>query len=320
MKKIVIFIPAYNEEKTIALIIKKVPKKILGLKTEILVVNDGSKDKTEYLAKQAGAVVINHTFNKGLGQTFQTGIDKAVGLDADIMVNIDADGQFNPNEISKLIAPILNKEANFVASDRFYNLESSKLVKPQDMPLIKYWGNLLMAALISFLSNQKFNDVSCGFRAYDKKTLLSLNLIGKFTYTQESFLDLATKGLIIKTVPVTVKYFPDRKSRVANNIFKYAFKTLKIIIRSFRDYKPLLFFTYLSIIPALISFGSGVFLAYHYINSGQFTPYKSLGFVFIYFSTLSFILLLCGLISDMFVRLRINQEKILYQQKLQHHR
>jgi len=199
----------------IASVIKKVPKKILGIKTEVLVVNDGSKDKTEFKAKQAGAFIINHSINRGLGQTFQTGIEKAIELDADIMVNIDADGQFNPKEISKLIAPIINKEANFVASDRFYNLESNNLVKPHNMPLIKYWGNLLMANLISFLSNQKFNDVSCGFRAYDRKTLLSLNLIGKFTYTQESFLDLATKGLRIKTVPVNVKYFTDRKSRVA---------------------------------------------------------------------------------------------------------
>lgn len=317
MNKLVVFIPAFNEEKNIAEVIKSVPKKIDKYKTEILVVDDGSRDKTEKVAQKAGAIVVKHHRNMGVGKAFQTGLEKAIDLSADAMVNIDADGQFDPKEIPHLVKPIIDKGYDFVASDRFFNKNTKKLQKPENMPISKYWGNLLMAKLISFLANQQFNDVSCGFRAYSKKAMMSLNLMGKFTYTQESFLDLALKGLHITTIPVSVKYFPSRKSRVAHNLLYYAWKTIKIIIRSFRDYKPLLFFFYLSLVPTLVSLFSGLFLSYHYYINGQFTPYKSIGFIFIYFSSLTFILLLFGFIADMFVRLRINQEKILYQMKLQ---
>ncbi len=316
MKKLIVFIPALNEAKTIQKVIKSIPKEIFGFKVQVLVVDDGSTDQTAKLAKQAGALVISHPKNLGVGEAFQTGLNKALELKADILVNIDADGQFNPKDIPKLIGPIIKGEADFVSADRFTDKTTGKLRRPENMPKIKYWGNIIMAKLISFLSGQNFQDVSCGFRAYSKRAMLSLNLMGKFTYTQESFLDLATKGLQIKTVPIKVKYFSDRESRVADNLFYYAYKTLKIIIRSFRDYKPFLFFLYLSVIPAILSFISGGFLFYHYLTTGMFTPYKSLGFIFIYFSTLTLILILIGFLADMFVRLRINQEKILYLKKL----
>ena len=312
MKRLVVFIPAFNEEKTIARVIKKIPKEILGLEVVVLVVNDGSSDQTAKVAKQAGAVVVNHPTNLGVGKAFQTGLEEALKLKADVLVNIDADGQFDPDEIPKLIKPIINHQADFVSADRFTDPKTGKKRRPPDMPQAKYWGNLLMAKLISFLAGQEFADVSCGFRAYNKKAMLSLNLMGKFTYTQESFLDLATKGLQIKLVPTKVKYFADRKSRVAGNLLHYGYKTFKIIIRAFRDYKPLLFFVYLSVIPFVLSILTGIFLAYHYFIAGQFTPYKSVGFAFIYFSTLTLALVLTGFLADMFVRLRLNQEKILY--------
>lgn len=318
MKKLVVLIPAFNEEKKISKVISAVPKKIKDYTTTVLVVDDGSTDNTAEVSKKAGAMVVRNIRNSGVGKAFQTGLDKAIEMSADTMVNIDADGQFDPKEIPIMIEPIISKGYDFVVSDRFLNSETRQLEKPENMPLSKYWGNLLMAHLISFLAQQKFNDVSCGFRAYNKKAMLSLNLMGKFTYTQESFLDLAVKGLNIFTVPVTVEYFPNRKSRVANNLFYYAWKTMKIIIRSFRDYKPLLFFIYLSIMPALVGFFSGLFLIYHYLQTGQFTPYKALGFVFLYASSLTLIFWLCGFIADMFVRLRINQEKILYQLKIKY--
>ncbi len=311
-KQIMVFIPAYNEAETIAQVIKSIPKKIKGLKVIILVVNDGSMDETAMLAKKAGALVVSHSRNLGVGQAFQTGLEEALRLDVDVLVNIDADGQFNPKDIPKLVEPIIKQQADFVSADRFTNFKTSKRERPVYMSRVKYYGNLMMSALFSFLAGQKFSDVSCGFRAYSKKAILSLNLMGKFTYTQESFLDLATKGLFITQVPVQVKYFPDRESRVAHNIFSYAYKTLKIIIRSFRDYKPLLFFIYLSIIPGLLSILAGGFLLYHYLITGQFTPYKSVGFAFIYLSTLTIALILVGFLADMFVRLRINQEKMLY--------
>lgn len=316
MKKLIVFIPALNEAATISQVIKQIPKKIKSYSVTVLVVDDGSTDDTVAVATQSGAQIVSHTANLGVGKAFQTGLDQALEQHADILVNIDADGQFDPKQIPLLIQPIVDNEADFVASDRFTDRQTGLRRKPDNMPTIKYYGNFLMAKLISFLAGQTFNDVSCGFRAYNRHTILTLNLTGKFTYTQESFLDLATKDIRITSIPVDVKYFPERKSRVAHNLFAFAFKTLNIILRSFRDYKPLIFFTYLSLIPFLVGLGSGTFVLFYYLNNQQFTPYKALGIFSIYLLTFAILLIIVGFLADMFVRLRLNQEKLLYYQKL----
>lgn len=310
MKKIVILIPAYNEESKIGEVISNIPKTILGIKTEVLVIDDGSSDNTVIIAKKNKALIISHSRNLGLGRTFQTGLEKALELNASYLVNIDADGQFDSSEIEMLITPLINNKADFCSGNRF---RDNKI--PKNMPKEKFWGNILMTKLISFLANEKFEDVSCGFRAYNRKAMLSLNLTGKFTYTQESFLDLATKGIRILQVPVKVKYIKGRKSKISGNLFSYGCKTLKIIIRSFRDYRPLLFFFYLGLLTGIPSLMMGLYLLLHFLNTGTFTPYKYLGFAFIYFSTMTIILWVIGFLADMFARLRMNQEKILYIEK-----
>jgi hypothetical protein len=176
-----------------------------------------------------------------------------------------------------------------------------------------------MSKLISALSGQKFADVSCGFRAYSKEALLRLNLTGNFTYTQESFLDLASKGIEITTIPVSIKYFPERKSKVARNLFRYGYQTLKIIIRSYRDYKPLKFFLSLGLIFFFFGFISGVITIAHFLLTGAFTPYKFVGFISVYLVSLAFLFWIIGLFADMFVRTRLTQEQILYYEKLRHY-
>ena len=183
------------------------------------------------------------------------------------------------------------------------------------MPRIKYWGNLWMAHLINLLSQTTYNDVSCGFRAYSREAMLWLNLSGKFTYTQESFLDFAFKGLKIKTVPVNVKYYKDRQSKVAGNLWAYMIKTMKIIIRAYRDYSPIRFFGWLGAIPFLIGLGCGIFILVHFIRTTDFTPYKFVGFAGIYLGSLAFLLWIVGLLADMFMRIRANQEQLLYYEK-----
>lgn len=118
--KLVVIIPAYNEEKTIKEVISKIPKVNDRIdKTEVIVVDDGSNDRTKEKAKEAGAVVVSHNGNKGVGAAFKTGIEGVLKRKADIIVNIDADGQFNHEDIPKLIEPILRKEADFVTATRF---------------------------------------------------------------------------------------------------------------------------------------------------------------------------------------------------------
>lgn len=316
--KLIIMIPCYNEEGTIEAVIRRIPKSFTGI-TEIiiLVIDDGSTDKTASIARELGATVVSHPRNMGVGSAFNTGLLKALELNADIMVNIDADGQFSPKEIQKLIDPILAQKADFVSGNRFVD-DDGHLKKPMHMSTVKYWGNLWMARLISLLSKQKFKDVSCGFRAYSQEAMLWLNLTGKFTYTQETFLDYAYKGLEIRSVPVSVKYFSDRKSKVAGNLFHYIVRTMKIIIRAYRDYSPLRFFGWLGVFPFIISLGCGSFMLAHFIRTTDFSPYKFIGFIGIYLGSLALLFWIVGLLADMFRRIRTNQEKLLYYEKKRH--
>src|SRR3989344_7650631 len=112
--KLVVIIPAYNEERTIGDVVKSIPN-VNGRisKTEVLVVKDGSTDNTEKIALENGARVVSHSSNKGVGMAFRTGIEEALKRKADIIVNVDADGQFNPLDIPKLIEPILDDQADF---------------------------------------------------------------------------------------------------------------------------------------------------------------------------------------------------------------
>ena len=175
--RLLISIPAYNEEKTIADVIKSIPSHIEGVDSiEILVINDGSSDATREHALSAGTRVISHAENLGLSRTFQKGVHEALIRHVDIMVNIDADGQFDGQDIPRLINPIIKNEADFVAASRFID----KSLVPT-MPKLKRWGNKKVSQLISFIAGRKFYDVSCGFRAYSKEALLHLNLFGKYS-------------------------------------------------------------------------------------------------------------------------------------------
>ena len=306
--KIGLLIPAFNEEENIGGVIKLVPDYV----DLIMVLDDGSVDNTVEIARGHGATVISHRKNKGVGATFNTGIREMLKTDIDIMVNMDADGQFNPNDIEKLVMPVIEGKAEFVTASRF--LDKSMIPR---MPGIKKWGNLRMARLISWLTGQKFYDVSCGFRAYTREVLLRMNLFGTFTYTQETFIDLVFKNVDIMEVPVEV--LGKRaigKSRVASNLFRYTYQTSKIIIKTFRDYKPFKLFGFIAIIFFIIALIALAYMFYHKISTGEFTPYKWLGFAGGSSILISLISLLLGFILDMFARMRHNQEEILFQLKM----
>jgi hypothetical protein len=186
---------------------------------------------------------------------------------------------------------------------------------PENMPKSKYWGNEQMSKLISLISGKRFRDVSCGFRAYNREALLRLNLFGAFTYTQESILDLVFKGLRVVEFPVDVIYFKDRKSRVANSVIKYAFRTSNIILSTLRDYKPMVFFGGMGGILIFFGLVMEIFLGIYFLISGDFTPFKFVGFTGFGFLVFGLLLVIVGLLANMFNRVRINQEKILYELK-----
>ena len=310
MKLVVVSI-CMDEEKTIGHVLDAIPEKIPGIKTiEKWVISDGSTDNTPAVAKAHGAHVRHDGVQKRLAFRFREAVDLALSRGADILVNIDGDMQFNPADIPQFVAPIVDDEADFVAADRFTDPTSGLVRRPENMPAGKYYGNKLGAWVTGKLSGQSFPDVTCGFRAYSRKALISININSMYTYTQETFQVLAMKRMRIKAIPVHVTYFKDRKSRVVLSIPSYIAMSAVNILRAYRDFAPLRFFAWLGTIPFTFGIVSFVALGIHWLNTGELSPYKFLGFVGIYLTTLGLILWVVGLLADMQVRLLNNQEKM----------
>jgi len=309
MSKLVVIIPALNEDKTIGSVIAAIPRAIAGI-TEIatIVIDDGSNDRTREVSETAGAMVVRHHDNFGVGAAFRTGLAAALAAGADIIVNIDADGQFNPADIATLIAPIQNEVVHFVTATRF----AKKEWIPK-MPGIKMWGNAWMTRIINFLTGKNFTDVSCGFRAYSREAAMRLSLFGNFTYTQETFIDLAKKNIAMMEVPLKIRGEREHgRSRVADNLWRYGLKSASIIFRAARDYQPQLFIG----VPGLVIFttglGSGIFLLNHFLQTGQTFPYRSLVQVSGVLIIVGFLMLFLSMLADMLHRNRIVAEEAVY--------
>lgn len=308
--KLIIYMPALNEEMQIQIVINNLPQDFEGIDVvQYLVVDDGSTDETVTLAKAAGACVISHGRNLGVGAAFQTAVQFALENDADILASIDADGQFDSSEIPALIQPIIDKKAEMVMGNRF------GLGMPKNMPPLKYWGNQRISELINYVAGEKFQDVSCGFRAYSREALFRLNNFADFTYTHETILALLYQKLQVSEISIKVKYDPDRKSRVAGSVIRYAAQTSKIILRVLLDYRPMRIFGTLAGLFILTGFLFILALFGYYFFIGSFTPYKSLGFIGLGLVIFGMLVLLIALISDMLNRIRINQNKLLYELK-----
>lgn len=308
--KLVVFSICLNESKTIAELLNRILSQIEGI-DEIVktVVDDGSTDNTVQIAKGHGAIVFENITQKRLAHSFQFAINKALEMGADLAVNIDGDLQFKPEEIPNLVKPILDGKADFVAGNRFHDL------RPQDMSVGKYYGNKLGAYVISRLARKQFQDVTCGFRAYGREAMLNMNINSKYTYTQESFQLMANKKLNIVQVPVSIKYYEGRKSRVVSGIMSFITVSAFNILRAFRDFAPIKFFGWLAILPFLLGLMCLIFFLGHWLTTGEFSPYKFVGFTGIYLVTLGLIVALFAILSDMLGRMLNNQEKILYFEK-----
>lgn len=309
--KLVVTIPALNEEKTIGDVVRAVPRDIEGIsEVEIIVCNDGSTDRTAELAQEAGAIVIDIHGRPGLGRVFRTGFERAMRRGADIIVNIDGDGQFNPADIRQLIQPILNDEADFVTCSRF----KDPALHPT-MPAVKFWGNKVVTSIINWVcGGTHFSDVSCGFRAFNREAMYRMTLFGRYTYTQECFIDLFSKGLRIAEVPLKVRGVREHgKSRVASSILKYATNSLPIIIRAMRDIQPLKFFGGIAGLFLILSLVTGAFITgWYFYNGFKTSPFSSVIYISGACLILSCIFGVLALLADMLGRHRKISEEMLY--------
>jgi glycosyltransferase involved in cell wall biosynthesis len=309
--RLIVNLPAFNEAEKIAETIQRIPRSFPGIsEVFVQVIDDGSKDNTLAEAKRAQAdFIYSNGVNRGVGKTFRHAVERALENDADIMVNMDADGQFEPKDIEKLIAPILANQFDMVSADRFDHLAA------KNIPFLKDVLNRLAAKLIGSFMNENIKDLTCGFRAYNRETLLRLNLPGDYTYTQETIIDALGKGLKITWVPVEVTYYAGRKSRVVKTIWSYVNNSFRIIIRAIRDVRPMKFFGVPGLLLILLGlFGFIVFL-FLYAQSLKITPYRN----YLWFSGATFFIglqfFVFALIADTIRSSRRLTEEVLYQMK-----
>jgi len=198
--KLLIALPAYNEEKAIGAVLDKLPRKIKGVdKIEVLVVNDGSSDKTEEIALNKGAIVIAHPLNLGCGSAIQTIFNYFKKNNFDFLVILDADGQHDPSYIEKLVTPLINKEAEVAIGVRQFRLNNA--------PILRIVGNFLLSKLTNLFYGIKFSDSQSGFRAFSKKAvnMISLKSFG-IEIATEINLEIASKKIPFVEVKIPSIY------------------------------------------------------------------------------------------------------------------
>lgn len=261
--KLVIQIPCYNEEKSLPITLNDLPKHIDGIdEIEVLIIDDGSKDRTVEVAKELGVNnFVEMPHNSGLAKAFVAGINKALEIGADIVVNTDADNQYCAADIEKLVKPILAGEADIVIGSR-------PVSEIEHFSPLKKMLQKLGSGVMRLISSTKVEDAPSGFRAFSRNAAMQLNVFDNYTYTLETIIQAKAKGLILKCVPIRVN--PDlRKSKLVRNMFDYIRRSIFTMIRMFIIYRPFRFFAILAGMFFLVGSLIGLrFLYYFVFESG----------------------------------------------------
>ncbi len=292
--KTLIAIPALNEELTIKKLISSIPPEIHNSKVSVLVIDDGSTDSTVKEAEEAGATVISHGRNMGLGAVFRTMLSYARENGFHIMATLDADGQFNPQDLPTLIKPIINNTADFVTASRFKDPEFIP-----KMPAIKIWGNAKVAKLVSSLAKIKVYDATCGYRVYGPKALERVSCFSRFTYTQEVLIDLARKGLRLKEIPTKIRGEREfGKSRIASNLWRYALLSAEAMYSVAHGHSPWKFYGGPAFSLLAIGFILDTFTLSWWLATGRISPFTAYGIGGLFSITFGILLLLFASIAD----------------------
>jgi glycosyltransferase involved in cell wall biosynthesis len=236
--RLVVQVPCLNEEETLPLVLASIPRTIPGVDEIILlVIDDGSTDRTVEVAKAHGVThFVHHARNRGLGRSFHDGVQRALELGADIVVNTDGDNQYPQERIPDLIAPILSGDAEIVIGDR-------QVGKIEHFSGFKVLMQRFGSRVVNMAAGTELPDAASGFRAYSRESLMLLNTITRFSYCMETIIQAGNKKLKIASVPI-VTNAKTRESRLFSNIWEHMAKSAGAIIRSYIMYKPYAIFTF----------------------------------------------------------------------------
>ncbi|RJP90565.1 MAG: glycosyltransferase family 2 protein [Desulfobacteraceae bacterium] len=231
--KLIVQIPCFNEEHTLPQTLADIPRQIKGVETvEILIIDDGSTDRTVAVARELGVDhIVSHSRNRGLALTFMTGIEACLRLGADIIVNTDGDNQYCGADIPALVQPILDKKFDIVIGDRqtdtidHFGPVKKKLQKTGSM-------------LVRWLSQTKVPDAVSGFRAFSRDAAMQINIVSRYSYTIETVIQAGNKKLSIASIPVRTNP-KTRDSRLIKSIPNFIFNQINTMVRMYAMFKPL---------------------------------------------------------------------------------
>jgi glycosyltransferase involved in cell wall biosynthesis len=304
--KLVVQCSCLNEEQSLGAVLSEIPKKIPGISSiEIVIVDDGSTDRTVEIAKKHGVKhFVFHPHKQGLARGFKDAVEKSLALGADIIVHTDGDNQYPGRSIPALIAPIMAGKADMVIADR----QTDKI---QHFSPVKKILQRVGTRVLNLAANTDVPDAPSGFRAYSRDAAMRLNVVTTFSYAMETLIQAGNKQLSIASVKITTNP-KTRESRLFKSSWEHVFKSGSAILRAFLMNRPYAFFGTLGSI--LLVLGLVPFVRYLYLvltsAPGSHLQSLLLGSVILVASFITFTL---GVVADL---IRIN--RVLIEQSLEH--
>ena len=248
--KLIIQIPCLNEEATLPATIADLPRRVEGIdEIELLVIDDGSTDRTVAVARELGVDhIVRLTNNKGLAAGFQAGLDSCLKLGADVVVNTDADNQYRGEDVAKLVAPIVAGEADMVVGDRQVGQIEHFSGAKKGLQRLGSW-------VVRRLSGTEVTDATSGFRAYNREAALQLLVVDNFTYTLESLIQAGKE--LVAVDQVTIGTNPQtRESRLFASTGSYVRRNAPAILRIYARYEPLRVFATAAAVLLALAFAA----------------------------------------------------------------
>jgi glycosyltransferase involved in cell wall biosynthesis len=261
--KLIIQIPCLDEEETLPVTLRDLPREVPGFDTvEWLIIDDGSTDRTVAVAVEHGVDhVVRLTNNRGLASGFQAGLDASLKLGADVVVNTDADNQYYGGDIPKLVEPIVRGDADMVVGDR-------EVMSIEHFSPLKKALQRLGSWVVRRASQTSVPDTTSGFRAYNREAALAMQVVSNYTYTLETIIQAGKMLIAVDHVPIKTNE-KLRESRLFPSMWTYIRRNGVSIFRVYSMYEPLRVFMTGAIVIGLVAFVVWGRFAYFYVIAGE---------------------------------------------------